>query len=146
MKNIYAKVVADLMHPGHVEFFRKARALGDRLTVNVVPDSRVVLAKRRPVMSTDERVELVRACRYVDEVIIDGPKVITRAFMNAGGFHVYAFGANGDDELRAKLADCAELPAEMIARIEYTAGISTTEIIGRVLRRAGVTVTDGFSS
>jgi len=146
MKNIYAKVVADLMHPGHVEFFRKARALGDRLTVNVVPDSRVVLAKRRPVMSTDERVELVRACRYVDEVIIDGPKVITRAFMKAGGFHIYAFGANGDDELRGKLADCADLPGEMIARIEYTAGISTTEIIGRVLRRAGVTVTDGFSS
>jgi len=142
MKRIYAKVVADLMHPGHVEFFRKARALGDSLTVNVVPDARVALAKRAPVMSTDERVELVRACRYVDDVIVDGPKVITRAFMDANGFHVYAFGANGDEELRTKLADCADLPADMRIRIEYTTGISTTDIIARILRRAGVQATD----
>lgn len=137
MRRIYAKVVADLMHPGHVEFFRQARALGDSLTVNVVPDARVALAKRAPVLSTEERVELVRACRYVDEVITDGPKVITREFMDARGFHIYAFGANGDDELRTKLADCADLPADRKARVEYSTGISTTEIIARILRRAG---------
>ena len=136
MKKIYAKVVADLMHPGHVEFFRKARALGDSLTVNVVPDERVARAKRKPVMSTQERATMVAACRYVDEVIVDGPKVITREFMQARGFDVYAFGANGDGELATKLADCEDLPEDMKVRVDYTAGISTTEIIARVLRRA----------
>ncbi len=140
MKKIYAKVVADLMHPGHVEFFRKARSLGDSLTVNVVPDDRVALTKRRPIMSTEERIQLVSACRYVDEVIVDGPKVITRDFMDAGGFRIYAFGASGTVELKAKLIDCRDLPPEMKMQIDYTPDISTTEIIARIANRIRASV------
>lgn len=135
MKKVYAKVVADLMHPGHVQFFRRAKSLGDFLTVNVVSDDRVALAKRRPIMSTEERVQMVSACRYVDDVITDGPKVITREFMNARGFRIYAFGASGADELQIKLADCEDLPAEMKALVDYSTGISTTDIITRIMSR-----------
>lgn len=135
-KKIYAKVVADLMHPGHIDFFRRARSLGDSLIVNVVNDERVTLTKRRPVLSTKERMQLVSACRYVDEVIIDGPKVISKDFMTARGFHIYAFGASDANELQMKLADCEDLPPEMKVQIPYTEGISTTNIIGRILQRA----------
>lgn len=135
MTRIYAKVVADLFHHGHVEFFRAARALGSHLTVCVVPDERVALAKRRPVMSTAERVAVVAACRYVDAVISDGPKVISLAFMRQGGFDLYAFGAVDDEELRVKLDDCRELPAGMAVRLPYLHGISTTEIIRRLTQR-----------
>lgn len=138
MIKIYAKVVADLMHPGHVDFFRQARNLGDSLTVNVVPDERVALLKRRPILTTHERVQLVSACRYVDNVITDGPKVITRAFMNARGLHIYAFGATDANELKIKLADCEDLPPEMKVQIPYTAGISTTDLIQRMMQRMGV--------
>lgn len=146
MKKIYAKVVADLMHPGHVEFFRKARELGDHLTVNVVPDARVSLTKRKPIMSTDERVQLVGACRYVDEVIIDGPKIITLEFMVEKGFDIYAFGANDDEELRKKLADCSDVPAAMKVQIEYMNGISSTEIIARILRQVSMSSINGSAS
>lgn len=132
---IYTKMVGDLFHAGHAAFLREARALGSHLTVCVVPDERVAAAKRAPVMSTAERAAVVAACRHVDAVITDGPREITRAFMAERGFDLYAFGARDDAELRVKLADCADLPERMRVRVPYTDGISTTELIQRVLRR-----------
>lgn len=79
---VYAKVVADLMHPGHVRFFRGARVLGTHLTVCVVPDGRVAAFKGRPpLFSTEERVEMVSSCRWVDAVITDGPRITTMEFI-----------------------------------------------------------------
>lgn len=61
----------DLLHPGHVALFRACRALaGDgRVVVAVNTDEFVAEFKRHPVMSYVERAEVVRACRYVDDVI-----------------------------------------------------------------------------
>lgn len=133
---VYAKIVGDLFHPGHVAFLEAARRLGSHLTVCVVPDERVAAHKnRRPVMSTAERVAVVSACRWVDAVITDGPRVITRAFMAERGFDLYAFGAVDDAELAVKLADCADLPEAMRIRVPYTAGISTTALIRRIRER-----------
>lgn len=133
---VYAKIVGDLFHPGHVSFLEAARRLGDHLTVCVVPDDRVAAHKhRRPVMTTAERAAVVSACRWVDAVIVDGPRVITRAFMAEKGFDIYAFGAVDDAELAGKLADCADLPDAMRARVPYTPGISTTALIGRIRER-----------
>lgn len=129
---VYTKVVADLFHFGHVQFFKAARAHGDQLVVHVVDDERVALAKRRPVMTQCERLEVVASCRYVDEVLTDGPKVITRDFMRTKGYHLYAYGYGSESERLVKQADCADLPTEMQCVIPYTEGISTTEIIRRI--------------
>ena len=114
MIRIYARVVADLWHPGHVRFFRAARELGDHLTVSVVPDDRVMAYKgRKPLLDLDARVELVAACRWVDDVITDGPRITTLNFMTSRNFHLYAFGAANPGERTARLDDCRELPAAM---------------------------------
>ena len=133
---VYAKVVADLLHPGHIAFFRAARALGTHLTVGVVPDERVARVKRRPIMTTEERAAIVAGCRHVDAVITDGPRAITLAFMRERGFGLYAFGARDEAERQVRLCDCAELPADMVVQLPYTDGISTTELIRRVVERA----------
>lgn len=134
--HVYSKIVGDLFHGGHVTFLQAARALGDRLTVCVVPDERVAAGKgRRPVMTTAERVAVVAACRHVDAVITDGPKVISRAFMQQHGYDLYAFGARDDAELHTKLADCPDLPETMRKRLPYSPGISSTELIERIRQR-----------
>lgn len=133
---VYAKIVGDLFHPGHAAFLEAARSLGDHLTVCVVPDDRVAAYKnRRPVMTTQERVTVVSACRWVDAVITDGPRAVTRAFMAERGFAVYAFGAADAAELAAKLADCADLPEAMRVRVPYTPDISTSALIRRIRER-----------
>ncbi len=129
MIRVYARVVADLWHPGHVRFFRAARMLGDHLTVSVVPDQRVLAYKgHKPLLDLSARVELVAACRWVDEVITDGPRITTKAFMAARGFDLYAFGAADNRELEGRLADCVELPPTMRRQIPYTYGISSSQM------------------
>lgn len=63
--------VYDLIHIGHVNLFRRARALGSHLTVAVQTSE--VVKKYKPeaklVYSTEERLYMVRAIRYVDHVI-----------------------------------------------------------------------------
>jgi len=133
MKTIYTKVVADLFHIGHVNFFRNARALGDKLVVHVVDDARVTRAKRKPIMSQAERIALVSACKYVDEATADGPVVITREFMVAQGYDIYAFAASGEEDLAAKLVHCPDLSPEMLGVLDRTPGISTSELIRKIL-------------
>ena len=71
MKKVLTVGVYDLLHIGHVNLFRRARKLGDSLTV-AVQKSEVVL-KYKPgsklVYSTEERMYMVKSIRYVDDVI-----------------------------------------------------------------------------
>ena len=52
---MYVDVVGDLFHYGHVEFFRRARDLGDALVVGVHSDATAESYKRVPVMTMDSR-------------------------------------------------------------------------------------------
>ena len=63
MTRVYADMVGDLFHHGHVEFLRRARDLGDELVVGVHSDATAESYKRTPVMTMDERVRVVEACR-----------------------------------------------------------------------------------
>ncbi len=134
-KVIYTKIVGDLFHPGHVRFLKTARALGDKLVVHIVNDTRVQVYKRLPILSQIERAEVIGACQYVDEVHLDGPKVISLNFMDENDYSVYAYGYSTEREAAVKRADCPELPENRICIIPYTVGISTTEIIQRLRER-----------
>ena len=62
----------DILHVGHVRYLRRARELGDALLVAINSDRSVRQLKGagRPVMSEDERAELVAALAAVDYVTI----------------------------------------------------------------------------
>lgn len=62
--------VYDLLHFGHVNLFRRAKNLGDYLIVAVQSSEAVVAYKpnSKVIGSTEERMFMVRAIRYVDEV------------------------------------------------------------------------------
>ncbi|WP_297486872.1 FAD synthase [Thermococcus sp.] len=66
--------VFDILHVGHVHFLKQAKELGDELVVIVAHDETVRKLKRRdPVNTAEDRAELLRAIRYVDEVYIGSP-------------------------------------------------------------------------
>ena len=62
----------DLLHPGHIQSFQRARALGDILIVGVNGDASVRALKGpgRPVIPEKERAEILAALECVDAVII----------------------------------------------------------------------------
>ena len=68
-KIVYAYVVADLLHMGHVLSLENAKALGDKLIVGVLTDEAVMEKKPKPVLSFSERMRLVKALKCVDCVV-----------------------------------------------------------------------------
>lgn len=61
----------DVIHRGHVEYLEKSKALGDKLIVGLNSDASVrVLKPGRPINSQDDRMAVLLALRWVDEVII----------------------------------------------------------------------------
>jgi len=62
----------DLFHVGHVNVLRRARALGDWLTVGISSDELNEQKKgRRPYYSLEERMAIVADSRFVDEVFVE---------------------------------------------------------------------------
>jgi len=69
--------VFDILHVGHVHFLRQAKELGDELVVIIAHDETVRQQKhRRPINPAEDRAELLKAIRYVDEVYIGSPGTI----------------------------------------------------------------------
>jgi D-beta-D-heptose 7-phosphate kinase/D-beta-D-heptose 1-phosphate adenosyltransferase len=63
---VYAYVVADILHEGHVLFLENAKKLGDKLIVGVLTDRAVMERKPEPVMSFPQRLGMVKALKCVD--------------------------------------------------------------------------------
>ncbi|MGH3623013.1 MAG: adenylyltransferase/cytidyltransferase family protein, partial [Sciscionella sp.] len=68
----YAPGAYDMFHIGHLNILRRAARECDRLVAGVVTDEVVQLAKAHtPVIPFEERLEIVRSVRYVDEAVPD---------------------------------------------------------------------------
>lgn len=131
---VYADIVGDLFHMGHVEFFKNAKALGDYLIIGVLSDETVASYKRVPILTTEERAAVIQACKYVDEVIIDPPLRTTKEWLQEHQIDVVV---HGDDFNPALLLDQYGAPIEMgiFKVVPYTKGISSTDIINRIKER-----------
>jgi rfaE bifunctional protein nucleotidyltransferase chain/domain len=72
----------DLLHVGHVRYLRGAKALGGQLVVAINSDASVrsLKGEGRPIMSEDERAEIVAALADVDAVVIF-PELDVRAII-----------------------------------------------------------------
>jgi cytidyltransferase-like protein len=131
MRKVYVDMIGDLFHMGHVELLRAARELGDSVVVGVISDELAETYKRRPIMTMAERIAVIEACRYVDEVIPDAPLVVTSEFLRVHGI---ALVAHGDDISHEVIDEVYGEPRRegKVRILRYTEGISTTELIGRI--------------
>lgn len=122
----------DLLHPGHLEVLRQARALGDCLVVAVNSDASVRALKgpARPVIPQAERMELLAAVRWVDYVVPfdEGtPIEVVRRLRP----DIYA---KGSDWRSRPLAEADEMRAQGgdVAFLDLLPGYSTTQLIARI--------------
>jgi len=67
---IYAYVVADLAHRGHLQFLKEAKKQGGKLIVGVLTDKATQQKKPPPIMNYTERADLISEWKCVDQVVI----------------------------------------------------------------------------
>ncbi len=134
---VYADGVFDLFHAGHLSFLRKAREVGGSnvtLIVGVMTDEAAGW-KRRPIIPHAQRLEMLRNCRLVDEVVEEPPLVLTGDFLDQ---HKIMRVVHGDDDLQEEFFHVPRERKIMVyvpyAR-EGVMAVSTSKIIARVRER-----------
>lgn len=123
----------DMVHFGHANQLRQAKNMGDKLIVGVHTDEEITKHKGPPVFTQEERYQMIRAIKWVDEVVEGAPYVTTVKTLDD---HDCAFCVHGDDITLT--ADGQDTYAEVKAAERYkeckrTAGVSTTDLVGRML-------------
>lgn len=69
MKTVITYGTFDLFHVGHLNLLKTLKGLGDRLVVAVSTDEFNALKGKRTIIPYEQRAEIVRSIRYVDEVV-----------------------------------------------------------------------------
>lgn len=125
----------DLLHAGHVGYLEEARSLGDLLVVGVNSDASVrrIKGELRPIVSEEDRSELVAALECVDYVVVFGtPDPLPLISMLNPS--VLVKGADWPLEKIIGAKDVLELGGE-VARIPLVPSISTSILIDRIKAR-----------
>jgi|SRR3990167_4252860 len=134
---IYIGGSFDLFHPGHVELLRHAKSLADYVIVALNTDEFHKKYKGSvPILSLEERMIMVDACRYVDEVDInDGDEDSTKTILR----HMPDAILHGDDWVGNSLMQQMNLTEEFLKQnnitmiyTPYFASISSTDIKNRI--------------
>jgi len=61
----------DLTHYGHYRKFKQLKDMGYHTIAGVTTDKFAESYKRKPILNLNERMENMRMCKYVDEVIVN---------------------------------------------------------------------------
>lgn len=125
----------DILHRGHIEYLRKAKALGDILIVGVNTDSSVrrIKGPDRPVVDENDRAHVLAALAAVDYVCLfgeDTPYELIRALVP----DILVKGADWPVE-KVVGKDVVEAAGGSVQTIDFLPDRSTTAILERIRKR-----------
>lgn len=134
-KIVFTNGCFDILHPGHLSYLQKARALGDVLIVGINSDRSVKELKGnlRPIFDQEERCELLSGFESVSFITIfdestprDLIKVILPDVLVKGG-----------DWRLEQIVGREEVEASggRVVSVPYEEGYSSSAIIQRILKR-----------
>ncbi len=156
---VYMDGCFDLMHFGHANALRQARAIASfastggkeggyvegaeevELIVGLVSDEEILRCKGPPVLPEQERVKCVRAVKWVDDIIANVPYELTREFVEELFSEKYGIDCivHGDDPCYLPDGtDAYAIPKALgkYREIKRTEGVSTTDLVARLLEYA----------
>ena len=130
----YTTGVFDLFHIGHLNLLRKAKEQCDYLIVGVSIDELVMYKNKHAVIPFEERMEIVKAIKYVDEVVPQENMDKLEAW-NKLHFNVMFVGDDwkGTEKWNAIEKQMAEVGVKIVY-FPYTKGTSST-LINETLNR-----------
>ena len=130
---IYIDGCWDIMHSGHFNAIRQAKMLGKTLVVGVHSDEEIMRNKGMSVMNNEERVAMVKACKWVDEVVENAPYSASIEWLDSVNCNYIAHGDDIAINCDGQDAYGTLKSAGRFKVIKRTEGISTTSIVGKLL-------------
>jgi len=124
MKKVITFGTFDVFHIGHLRILERARSLGSHLTVGISTDNLNFRKKdRMPVYSQDERLEIIKGLRCVDEVFLEESLELKRSYIIKYKADVLVMGDDwaGRFDVFKDICD--------VVYLQRTPSISTTAII-----------------
>ncbi len=126
----------DLTHYGHYRKFKQLKELGYTTVAGVTTDEFAASYKRVPVLNLNERIENLKSCRYVDEVIINLGGHDSKADILFSEADTVVHGGDWTKEAWMKqvgvTTDWLEEHNIKLITLGYTKGVSTTDILRRI--------------
>jgi len=129
----YVRGAYDLFHVGHLRLLKRCKEHCDYLIVGVDSDELVETYKNnKPYISEEERLEIVRAIKYVDDaVIIDYHNADTRIAWELYQFDVQFCGDDHERESQDTKQFLQSLGSDMVF-FPYTMSTSSTKIKAKI--------------
>lgn len=113
-KKVFVSGCYDMLHSGHVAFFKEASSYGD-LYVGIGSDSTLIELKgRKPVCSERERLYMIKSIRYVSDACINTGSGIMDFIGSVDRFKPDVFVVNEDGHTNAKEQFCKERGIEYV--------------------------------
>lgn len=135
MRRVITFGTFDLFHIGHLRIIQRARALGDYLVVGVSTDELNFSKKGEyPAYSEDERMEILRSVRHVDEVFPEESLALKREYILRHRADILVMG----DDWKGRFDEFKDICA--VVYLERTHNISTTQVkteIFHAIHRSG---------
>ena len=124
----YTTGVYDLFHIGHLNLFKNAKGMCDKLIVGVTVDELVEYKGKKAMIPFEDRIEIVRSCKYVDSAIpqYDMDKLTACKKLNA---NIMFVGDDwyGTDKWKEYEKEFAKENIKIVY-FPYTKGVSSTKI------------------
>lgn len=127
MKKVITVGVFDYFHIGHLRLFENAKKLGDYLIVAVQDGDSILKTKPEAnvLYSTEQRVDLVKALRIVDEVVVyqDVDTILPQI-----DFDVFAIGGDQTHPGFQRAVKWCEENGKQVVRLPRTPKICSSDI------------------
>ena len=124
----YTTGVYDLFHIGHLNLLKNAKGMCDKLVVGVTVDELVQYKGKKAMIPFEDRIELVRCCKYVDAAVPQYDMDKLTAAKKLGASYLFV----GDDwygtEKWKKYEKEFDEAGIKIVYFPHTKGVSSTKI------------------
>ncbi|SFC80326.1 adenylyltransferase/cytidyltransferase family protein [Butyrivibrio sp. YAB3001] len=124
----YTTGVYDLFHVGHLNLLKNAKGMCDKLIVGVTVDELVQYKGKNAMIPFEDRLEIVRSCKYVDAAVPQYNMDKLEACKKLGASYLFV----GDDWYGTEKWKQYEIDFSkegiQIVYFPYTKGVSSTKI------------------
>jgi len=144
MKVVLVSGYFDPIHRGHIYHLKEAKMLGDKLVALIHRDECCVRKKGYVFMPLEDRLEVLKAIKYVDEVLICSEECDLTAAQILKELKPAIFAKGGDripeNMPREELKVCEELGIKIVYNVGGGKVQSSSWLVDKVKRFRGVDV------